>query len=599
MNLSRVICLVLVLAWPSMPAAASSSLPGSGMQAKKAGESTPWASTGPGHAGAGPTAQPPVLLINNGGVEELYTPRGHRLTPPGERGPLRILMAPADGDYPGFSADVAACTGATVDYFNAKTATPSVALLATYDCVLTWVWQPYADNVQMGDNLAAYVDAGGMVVLGQFCLPTASYYLAGAIMGPDYCPVTGTTYYSSPHPVYDGDGTDCVHDGIAAYMSYYIDVVTPRAGAQWDGTFDDPANTPAAVWRSDRRVWYSPGQLAAVWGTGDWAELFGNMFQCRPYADILYAPADNDDPALRADISASCGLSVEYFDARLATPSAARLAEYGLVFTRPYYTYANSVQLGDNLAAYVDGGGRVILGQWCLHTAGNHLEGAIMGPAYCPVTGTTFASGQYSGDGTDCTHEGIDTLQTYYVDVTTPVAGALWDGTFNNNPAIPALIWRADRRVYYSPGNIGLVYSSGQWGELICNIHDCENAPPTLDCDISAAPSSGVLPFTTQFSVLLANEYGGHTRRMAGRIHVLLAGGGYISNWRTGYTNVAPLGAYTASFNVNFPGLGILVGDNTFLLAAMDVTPAPYNQPPYPMSGDTCTDVKVVTGIAP
>jgi hypothetical protein len=46
--------------------------------------------------------------MNNDGGKELSVPPGHRLTPIGDRAPLRILMAPADYDYPGFSADVAA-----------------------------------------------------------------------------------------------------------------------------------------------------------------------------------------------------------------------------------------------------------------------------------------------------------------------------------------------------------------------------------------------------------------------------------------------------------------------------------------------------------
>jgi hypothetical protein len=35
------------------------------------------------------------------------------------------------------------------------------------------------------------------------------------------------------------------------------------------------------------------------------------------------------------------------------------------------------------------------------------------------------------------------------------------------------------------------------------------------------------------------------------------------------------------------------------VLSAMDVTPSPYNQPPYPPSGDTCTQTNVVNAHAP
>ena len=49
-----------------------------------------------------------------------------------------------------------------------------------------------------------------------------------------------------------------------------------------------------------------------------------------------------------------------------------------------YPLYDNDA-MGDNLADYVDHGGRVILGQWCFPTAGNYLAGRIMTPDYCPV----------------------------------------------------------------------------------------------------------------------------------------------------------------------------------------------------------------------
>jgi hypothetical protein len=54
-----------------------------------------------------------------------------------------------------------------------------------------------------------------------------------------------------------------------------------------------------------------------------------------------------------------------------------------------------------------------------------------------------------------------------------------------------------------------------------------------------------------------------------------------------------------AAWNQNLPALSSLVGDNTFELVAEDVTPSPYNQPPYPPAGDTDTDICTATGIAP
>ena len=86
---------------------------------------------------------------------------------------------------------------------------------------------------------------------------------------------------------------------------------------------------------------------------------------------------------------------------------------------------------------------------------------------------------------------------------------------------------------------------------------------------------------------------------MAGRIDISLAGGLNFSGWRQGYTNVAAGDQFTTNWNQQIPAVASLVGDNTFTLYARDVTPAPFNQPPYPLAGDTDTAGCVVTGVAP
>ncbi len=113
---------------------------------------------------------------------------------------------------------------------------------------------------------------------------------------------------------------------------------------------------------------------------------------------------------------------------------------------------------------------------------------------------------------------------------------------------------------------------------------------PTVSGSFSCTPAQGVAPFTTNMQATLTNQYEGITRRIASRINVTLAGGGYFPNWRAGFTNIAPLESFTASWNQNIPALQMLKGENRFVLLAEDVTPAPYNQPPYPPSGDVDSD---------
>ena len=126
-----------------------------------------------------------------------------------------------------------------------------------------------------------------------------------------------------------------------------------------------------------------------------------------------------------------------------------------------------------------------------------------------------------------------------------------------------------------------------------------EYCTATVAAVLGCIPSSGTLPFTVQMNVRLENRYNGHSRRMAARIDATLASGTFFSSWRAGSTNIAANSNYVTAWNQNFPALGTLVGENQFTLLAEDVTPAPYNQPPYPTSGDTASDGCTVEGLAP
>jgi len=124
------------------------------------------------------------------------------------------------------------------------------------------------------------------------------------------------------------------------------------------------------------------------------------------------------------------------------------------------------------------------------------------------------------------------------------------------------------------------------------------NAPcgGTITADLACQPASGTLPFSTRMSVTLTNCYQDQARRVAARLNVTLAGGQYYPQWRNGWTNLAAGDSFVGSWWQAIPALGSLVGQNSFQLTAQDVTPAPYNQPPYALSGDTDTAACTVTG---
>ncbi len=126
---------------------------------------------------------------------------------------------------------------------------------------------------------------------------------------------------------------------------------------------------------------------------------------------------------------------------------------------------------------------------------------------------------------------------------------------------------------------------------------DCQDAPGgTVSCSFGATPATGTLPFTAAFSGALTNNYAGQIRRVAARIDITLANGTGFPSWRAGYTNIDAAGSFGIAFGVTLPALGSLVGSNVFELVAVDVTPSPFNQPPYPPAGDTCSGLATVVG---
>ncbi len=121
----------------------------------------------------------------------------------------------------------------------------------------------------------------------------------------------------------------------------------------------------------------------------------------------------------------------------------------------------------------------------------------------------------------------------------------------------------------------------------------------TVGASFDCLPFSGTVPFNTVMTVAMDNLYAGQTRRFAGRVDATLGGGATYSNWRAGYTNIPAGGNFTTSWNQQIPALGTVLGVNRFELQVEDVTPAPYNQPPYPAAGDTASDSCQVLALAP
>jgi len=203
----------------------------------------------------------------------------HVLTPPELRVGETILYAPSEADDAALRAAIAAITGGTVDYFDASTGTPDAALLQSYDCVYTWANFAFADSTAYGNNLAAAVDAGTVVILGAFCTYTSGNSLGGQIMTSAYCPVvspSGSNHFATSN--YSGDGTTPIHNGVTTYECTYRDILSLQGAGLQDGSYQD--GEIAHAYRPDFKVIYSNGSGAIQLGcTGQWAQLVANACQ--------------------------------------------------------------------------------------------------------------------------------------------------------------------------------------------------------------------------------------------------------------------------------------------------------------------------------
>lgn len=217
-------------------------------------------------------------------------PQGHHVLSQQQLLQSGVLYAPSEDDDPVFRAAIAAITGGAVDYFDARAGTPDLATLQGYHCVYTWANAAFADNVLFGDRLANFVDGGGSVVLGAFSAYTSGNYLSGAIMGPGYSPVTGGMNHFSTS-AYAGDGTTAIHAGVAAYDSYFRDILTLQGSGLQDGSYVD--GEIAHAYRPDFRVIYSNGLgVEGLQGTGDWPLLIANAcFAAAPAPEVEAIPA--------------------------------------------------------------------------------------------------------------------------------------------------------------------------------------------------------------------------------------------------------------------------------------------------------------------
>ncbi len=195
-------------------------------------------------------------------------------------GVYRILIVQADcGIAPAtLRNNLLALPGVgTVDIFDAQAGTPTLAQLQQYDIVVPFSNCGYADGVTLGNNLADYLDGGGIVVAFNFDWYGGTQSIQGRWLTGNYTPFVnpGSTNFVA------GTLGTCTFPqlcgGVSALNSLYRETLTLAPGATLAGTWND--STPLMAYLN-RVVGLSGyvGDNSDNW-TGDFARVILNAGQ--------------------------------------------------------------------------------------------------------------------------------------------------------------------------------------------------------------------------------------------------------------------------------------------------------------------------------
>ncbi|MEO0082659.1 MAG: T9SS type A sorting domain-containing protein, partial [candidate division WOR-3 bacterium] len=219
---------------------------------------------------------------------------------------IRILMLYSDYGPPDTTLGVRLkALGDSIEYMDVQNATPTLAQLMPYDAVGAQSNYAYSNKVALGDTLAAYVDAGGGVVLGHFSF-ASGWEMGGAIMTGNYATITAgsnthsnTTmgWYNSAHPVMAG--VDSVREYYAGTCNF---VATAESVARWaDGR-------PYVAVSANQKV-VGLNQYPGIYSRtppqrgGDWALVWHNAFAFVSGSVVGAKEFDPFAPALHVTLS--------------------------------------------------------------------------------------------------------------------------------------------------------------------------------------------------------------------------------------------------------------------------------------------------------
>jgi hypothetical protein len=214
--------------------------------------------------------------------------------------PYDVLIVKADGGNNPLeleSALQAQPEVSNVSVFDANTFTPLLSLLDDYDVVIPYSSTDYASATDLGNRLANYVDAGGVVVPLAFDgITSPNRSLGGRWIADEYRPwLPGATVTSTTQTLGAYDATHPLFQGVTELSAMYrISDLAPAPGAtllaSWSG------GSPLVAYKG--RVVGINARLGSEEWSGDFAKLIVNAANwLYPHSAPPLVPAEPDVPA--------------------------------------------------------------------------------------------------------------------------------------------------------------------------------------------------------------------------------------------------------------------------------------------------------------
>jgi len=238
---------------------------------------------------------------------------------------------------------------------------------------------------------------------------------------------------------------------------------------------------------------------------------------------VLIAHSDFVAPSmLQSQILAEPGVTqVDFFDARVGTPTLAQLQQYQIVVPFSNDQFLDSITLGNNLADYVDGGGVVVqYGESFVGpSAGHGINGRWFNENYYSylysfnqVQNIPFALGTFNAGHP--LMAGVSTLNSNYQNIVTLAPQATEVAAASNGNSLVA--YRPINGGHTTVGVTAYIGAyatqSGDWGRVIVNagrwLLNCQASPtptPTVTPTATATATASATPTATATATATAS----------------------------------------------------------------------------------------------